>query len=293
MRYKKYIYFLITFSLFISSLFSKMQEGSCSQEQRGAYLKDIDNITDKGRELLNLLPNPALLLGILEKRHPYNFLLECDSPHYILVKTSIPYVYLAGIPGTNELNEIIKILNNFEKTVLICSEQLYPFFKKNGFDFQRRVFLEFDGYELDLDVAVPSNFYIKPIDTLDIFSKCNWFEFIVSCYGSIEQFFKEGFGFVLINDNNEIVSESYAISIGSGLCEIGIFTRPDHRGRQLSKIILNHIINECKTRDLKPQFSCNLENTAAIKLAMHSGFKIKKHYSFLRKTNKSAFIEYF
>ncbi len=247
--------------------------------------KKLFLIPEVYKQLIAKLPNQPILQGFLEDKHLYEILLiEDSSSPYIVIKSKAAHIYLAGIPTEDQLQVILKKISNYKTILLICEEHIQSFFLKNGFTLQPRIELEWFPCDKNNENPYPNGYAIKPIKDLNLFSQCNWFEFISSLYGNADQFLKYGFGYALVDEDNKPIAEAYAACVGHDLCEIGIVTHPDHRGKGYSTNVVYCLIDECIRRNLTPIWSCNWDNIASLKVAFKTGFKIKRYYSRLIKS---------
>lgn len=90
-------------------------------------------------------------------------------------------------------------------------------------------------------------------------------------FGSIENYFKNGIGFIFWDDTNQIVaSESHGLP-SKEYIEVGTITNENYRGQQLSTILCNHLIRYAIGRCLKPVWSCDEENFISWKVAEKQG----------------------
>jgi RimJ/RimL family protein N-acetyltransferase len=247
------------------------------------YLDTNTIIPDEQKTLFSALPNQPFIQGILEQIHPYQFLMEEEgtSP-FLLIKSLSTYAYLAGIPCQKALQEIATQLKACSGVSLICDERLHGFFIQEGFRLQPRIDLEYDPASQPAQREVPAGYTIRPINTLDLFKQCLWFDFISLLYGDAEQFLNRGFGYALVDEMGKPVAQSYAGCIGNGLCEVGVITDPAHQSKGYSTLVTEYLIAECLRRNLKPCWTCDTQNMASLKVALKSGFKIKGYYAFLK-----------
>lgn len=236
--------------------------------------KKIESITDWQKQALLRIQNNTITHAILEKNNPGD-IYSCKN--YIIVRSSGFYSLLVGELEQEEVESVIKFLNNLGKVNLICDQKYHHWFLLNKYQLCPRIELSY----INKTITIPTHQYeVKSIDDIDIFSKCVWFEFISTLYGNSENFFNNGFGVALFN-NNILISEAYAAFIGGGVCEIGIATHPDFQGKGIATLAVKHIISETIKRKLIPFWSCNYENSASLRVALKSGFEQIRYYAFL------------
>lgn len=235
------------------------------------------------KELCLSLPFQPLLQGMFEGIMPHQLLLidrDSQSP-YVLIKSTASYAYLAGFPSKEQLSKIVDELAEYAGVILICGESLQSYFVQHGFSIQPRMEFEYPiGHQI-IQKDLPVGFSIKPLD-IALFKQSSWFGFLSLVQGGAQRFLDIGFGFALVNDEGVSVAQAYGAFLGNGLCEIGVVTHPDYRGNGYILHPAIAVIQQCLARNLKPMWSCNSENVASYKTALKLGFKIKRHYAFLK-----------
>jgi RimJ/RimL family protein N-acetyltransferase len=230
------------------------------------------------------LPFQPLLQAMLQGVMPYEFLdvSNHDQNPYVLIKSTANYVYLVGKPNQDQLEAILLALSQHKGLALICDESLQSYFVQHGFSLQSRMEFEYAGNKELQQNDIPEGFQVQPLN-LALFKQSTWYGFIASIYAGPQRFLDKGFGFALVDDAGNSVAQAYGTFIGNGLCEIGIVTHPDHRGKGYIVYPAIAVIQECFARGITPVWSCNVENIASFKTAHKLGFKIKRHYVFLKK----------
>ncbi|MBX9838549.1 MAG: GNAT family N-acetyltransferase, partial [Silvanigrellaceae bacterium] len=113
-----------------------------------------------------------------------------------------------------------------------------------------------------------------------------WFACLSLAAGGSNNFLENCFGYALVDEQGNWLAQAYGAFIGGDECEIGIITHPDHRGKGYIFYPLYAVMQECLNQDLVPVWSCNTENIASLKTALKFGFKINRHYAFLKRFKK-------
>lgn len=273
----------------MSSLFSK--NGiyliiSCflMNEITVAIQNNVDRISENHKQVLAQLPCQALIQGMLEKRIPFHILHIEDEPASILMRSNRIGTILAGQPNVEQLQTILTLLSKYETVALICPQDLQPFFMEHGYRPQRRIAFEFVMQADQVAEPVcPEGYSVQAIDSIDIFKQCSCFSSKSILWGSAENFIKNSFGYVLVNQEGKVVAQAYAAWIGGGFCEIGVATQPEFQGKGFSTILTKYFLHECFRRNLIPLWSCNYGNIASVKVALKSGFNIKNYYAWMVK----------
>ncbi|WP_339229288.1 GNAT family N-acetyltransferase [Oceanobacillus sp. FSL K6-2867] len=127
---------------------------------------------------------------------------------------------------------------------------------------------------------LPGGFTIRKIskETIEMSShfKKSYYE---QYWDGISNFLKYGFGFCVINDDREVVSECTSIFIGQSFAEIDIVTQNQYAGKGFASILGELFIDKCSERGLTPGWDCDVNNISSIKLAAKLGFVKPVEYS--------------
>ncbi|KIV53083.1 GNAT family N-acetyltransferase [Aneurinibacillus migulanus] len=97
-------------------------------------------------------------------------------------------------------------------------------------------------------------------------------------WGSVSNFFKNGFGYCILH-KGKIVSECTSIFSSLQFSEIDIVTHEDYRGQGLASINAETFIDHCLENDIMPRWDCDILNKSSIKLAEKLGFGTPVKYS--------------
>ncbi|MBV8660795.1 MAG: GNAT family N-acetyltransferase [Candidatus Dependentiae bacterium] len=273
---------------YVSSIFSKQAEHSFDFDEnlRYQFIAEQNLVHQLDKNSFALLPFQPLLQGMLEGIHPYQLLLsdeQSESPYFV-IKSTASYVYIVGKPNQDQLDKIMNELSEFNGLVLICDESLHTYFVQHGFSLHPRIEFEYQFDHQVIQKEVPAGFTVKLLD-LQLFKQSPWFSFVSSLHASSKRFLEVGLGYALVDEQGISVAQAYGAMLGNGSCEIGIITHPDYRGKGYILHPVTALIQECLARGLTPVWSCNSENVASLKTALKLGFKIKRHYAFLKKFN--------
>ncbi|QYF83811.1 GNAT family N-acetyltransferase [Brevibacterium sp. PAMC21349] len=141
-----------------------------------------------------------------------------------------------------------------------------------------------DTYSTINKVKVPKDFIVKRIDEKIITESLEFNESYYNEYwGSVSNFLENGFGYCLLH-NDTVVSECTAIFSSSQFAEIDIATQNKYRKMGLAQNVAEIFIEHCIERNLKPNWDCDVNNFASIKLAERLGFENPIEYSvFVRR----------
>ena len=125
----------------------------------------------------------------------------------------------------------------------------------------------------------PREVELKPYDS-ELYEKVPWKEFHERVYGSKENFLKIAFGFYAI-ENGEVCSESEVAFSARGYAELGIITDDNKQRKGFAFATCVRTLEEIDKRGLTPIWSCDVANTASMKLAEKLGFVNPVEYSFV------------
>src|SRR5262249_20008072 len=103
---------------------------------------------------------------------------------------------------------------------------------------------------------------------------------IGSCWNSIEDFRKAGFGFC-VHDDRSIACSCTAEYVRAGRCGIGIEPVPAGRRRGFATAATQAFIAHCATRNITPHWDSWADNTPSISVAEKTGFRKIEPYSIL------------
>ncbi|SJN12842.1 probable acetyltransferase [Leucobacter sp. 7(1)] len=68
------------------------------------------------------------------------------------------------------------------------------------------------------------------------------------------------------------VGSSYPFEEDGALADMGVVTHPDHRGHGHARSVIRALARAALAADHEPQYRCQIDNTASVKLASRSGF---------------------
>jgi RimJ/RimL family protein N-acetyltransferase len=126
---------------------------------------------------------------------------------------------------------------------------------------------------------LPEGLDIRPIDR-QLLGRCEWREDIEFYCGSVDNFLVNGIGLALMQ-GDEIISETYATSLGDARAEIGAVTRAAQRGRGYAPIACAFLIQACAQRGYQAYWSCDADNAASARVARKLGFEREGAYQIL------------
>jgi RimJ/RimL family protein N-acetyltransferase len=105
-------------------------------------------------------------------------------------------------------------------------------------------------------------------------------EFIEKFWTSKDSFLKDGFGWV-IYDQNKPVSIFYTLCVVNKNSETDILTLPEYRGKGLASIAGNLILNTLEERDINMDWDVFEDNIPSVRIGEKFGFSPYFRYKFL------------
>ncbi|YCA43902.1 GNAT family N-acetyltransferase [Bacillus sp. JZ8] len=103
-------------------------------------------------------------------------------------------------------------------------------------------------------------------------------------WGSVHNFLRNGFGYCVVDRDQNILSTCTTIFRGGTFAEIDISTSPQHQGKGLATKVAHAFIKHCLQQQLMPRWDCDLNNESSKHLAKKLGFHTPKIYTiFARK----------
>jgi predicted GNAT family acetyltransferase len=104
---------------------------------------------------------------------------------------------------------------------------------------------------------------------------------------SLENFLLNGLGMCLMQDD-EIIVEAYASSLGKPYAEIGAITHEPFRGRGYAPITVAYLMAALEQRGYHAYWSCDTDNPSSARVARKLGFRVERAYEFLEYEAKNC-----
>jgi RimJ/RimL family protein N-acetyltransferase len=130
---------------------------------------------------------------------------------------------------------------------------------------------------------LPQGFRVQPIDhnllyqqTLTYHSQV--LEEIESCWTSVEQFGREGFGFWVITERNEVVCWCTAEYVSPGKCGIGIETIEAYQERGLATVTAHAFLQHALSLGWQIYWDTWQGNIPSVRIAENFGFQKQVDY---------------
>ncbi|QXJ21232.1 GNAT family N-acetyltransferase [Actinomadura graeca] len=213
-------------------------------------------------------PNLAFVHAALEGRIPARAWArhEGDEVSACLIATRSHFCFAAGDLTTDLMDGIYALLRDRPPVTLVypADQGVAP---AAGFGKAERI--QFSRAEPGgAAPAPPEGFELVRIDER-LFEKLNWRDMVLSIFGSAEGYVKHGYGFCLVQDGR-VAAEGHGV-VGGGLVELGGFTHPHYRRRNLYAAMSAQIIGYGAEHGLRPVLSCLAGNAASVAVARRIG----------------------
>lgn len=243
-------------------------------------------------EKVNLFPIIASVVYL--KQDGKIFVDNINNPKivFIIHKSSFSYLYtskeIIDYTGLFDFfssdNYIPQYFHIYDASAnLISSIQEYGKFNSK---IRKRMRMQgppcFDKFN-DIDM---NDYNVKSIDDIDSkeLSVFN-LSFIEKYWNSIDDFIKNGFGWVILMDNKP-VSIWYTLCVLNNNCETDILTLPEYRGKGLASITGYYILKTCIERNVNMDWDVFTDNIPSIKIGEKFCYKPYFYYNFLSIFNK-------
>ncbi|MFN8530241.1 MAG: GNAT family N-acetyltransferase [Anaerolineae bacterium] len=238
--------------------------------------------------LRDLFPSdqPAQLRfdGVLNGAFPGRLLTDDpDRPSWgVLQENVYGTIYLGGRFDADRLEEIVRLLRQDTAELLFGYwdaqhplADLFPdpLYRGAVYDCTERA----ADTPLAFDLTVPAGLQLRPFDE-ELLRQSADYDFHISLYGSEAETLANGVGFALLNEHG-IVSEAFAGLRVGNLIEVGVTTRPSHRGKGYATCVSAHLVLECERRGLQTYWNCNAQNTASLSIARTLGYQRQRIYN--------------
>lgn len=229
--------------------------------------------------------NAAAIYGVIECLLPGQVWVDdLVEPAACLILCNDPYCFMGGNPSNDIWNDFIFLLKKKADVRLQIHHDKNMYLQQKiltaGFSILAR-----REYKYNNVVDIPAienhtSYFIKKIANIEMFNQCQWKELIIDIYQDPHIYLKNGAGFILWDEEKQlVVSEAHGICSREFL-EIATITHESYRGQGLASIICNHIIHYAINNHLIPVYACNDDNIASWKVAEHNRMNNINRYNF-------------
>lgn len=224
--------------------------------------------------------NQAAIYGVIEGLLPGDVWVDkLDAPTSCLLICNDPYCFITGDVNAKIFEEYYALLKQKRNVRLQYEAQEKKDLLSYGFNLIPRREYKY------IDEHVPlyenkTKYSLKRIDTTAMFELCLWKDLILDIYKNAQNYLKNGFGFILWDEEKQlVVSEAHGICSTKWL-EVAAVTHENYRGQGLSTIVCNHLIHHAIQHNMRPVWGCNETNIASYKVAEHQGMHMVARYNF-------------
>ncbi|TDD76489.1 GNAT family N-acetyltransferase [Actinomadura rubrisoli] len=220
-------------------------------------------------------PNLAFVHAALEGKIPAKAWAqqEGDDVSACLIATQSPFCFAAGAITTDLVDEIFALLRDRPPVRLIFppGTEVIP---QHGFRKSERI--QFSRAEPGGNAFTPAEEFDLQRTDARLFEKLNWRDMVLSIFGSAANYLMNGYGFCLVRDGR-VAAEGHGV-VGGGLVELGGFTHPRYRHRNLYTAMSSQIIRYGAKHGLRPVLSCQADNEASVAVANRIGLATDFRY---------------
>ncbi len=197
--------------------------------------------------------------------------------------------YISGKPSDEFLNDIYSEMKsdfNGRRLVLITSDdRVKEFFRDKEVLSDSRAEYRYLSHrhfsETDID-----GFRIEQIDEKNL-AKIEGRIIPSFSWVSPEQFLKEGFGYIAL-DQGRVCAVSFSAAVSSDEIDIGVETHEDYRRKGLAAILAGRMCERILEAGKKPVWAHSISNLGSMNTALKCGFVQDKVNTVIRKTNSGG-----
>jgi len=197
--------------------------------------------------------------------------------------------YISGKPSDEFLNDIyLRMISNHNerRLILITSDDgVKDFFREKEVILDSRLEYSCLSHKC-IDETDINDFRIERIDEMNL-SKIEGRIIPSFSWESSEQFLKEGFGYVAL-DQGRVCAVSFSAAVSSDEIDIGVETHEDYRGKGLATILANRMCESILKVGKKPVWAHSTSNLGSMKTALKCGFVQGKVNTVIRKNDSGG-----
>jgi RimJ/RimL family protein N-acetyltransferase len=221
-------------------------------------------------------PDPVRLWAMLDGIISARLLADnAEAPTWVLLQELAEgTVYVGGEIAPELLGAAIHTLRQVQDVVIgawpdddFATELLPPAnFTGVAVDFTNR------SPEVDLVplTAVPTRYELRRIEPT-MAPLLDGFDYYIAMFGSVEAALQGTIGYCVLHEG-DIVAEAVAGPFARGTAEIGVGTKPQHRGLGLATAAAARVIQTCEELGCRPLWNAAQHNAPSVALARRLGF---------------------
>ncbi|MFI0405627.1 GNAT family N-acetyltransferase [Actinomadura sp. 3N508] len=214
-------------------------------------------------------PNLAFVHAAFEKKIPAKIWAqhEGDDASACLITTRSRFCFVAGAITSELMDEVCALVRGRPPITLIYPAG-HDVGLRRGFRKAERVQFSRHHDSNGTERAPRAEFDLHRVDAR-LFEKLNWRDMVLSIFGSAANYLRNGYGFCLARDGH-VAAEGHGV-VGGGLVELGGFTHPKYRHRNLYTAMSAQVIGYGAELGLRPVLSCQADNGASVAVAKRIG----------------------
>ena len=197
--------------------------------------------------------------------------------------------YISGKPSDEFLNDIyLRMISNHNerRLVLITSDdEVTDFFRDKEVLLDSRLEYSYHSHKFIGETDI-NDFRIERIDEMNL-SKIEGRIIPSFSWASPEQFLKEGFGYIAL-DQGQVCAVSFSAAVSSDEIDIGVETHEDYRGKGLAAVLSDTMCEHILEIGKKPVWAHSSSNLGSMKTALKCGFVQDKINTVIRKNDSGG-----
>lgn len=220
------------------------------------------------------------------------FVNNIENPTTAFLTSCGGFYCLVGSPGNNNFNDkVVDFLNNESNHIGFYALALFSLEWEKAFDKYQlinankiiRTYFQFVEHKFLENAREYNQFLDKDLEYRSLNEEISniyreeFYSYYKHVWDSNSHFINSGMGHFITKGSN-IISVCSSPYVGGGFAEIDIITIEDFKRRGFATKVGNEFINECRTKNILPNWCCHSENTASFYLAKKLGFeRISEH----------------
>lgn len=244
----------------------------------GLIISAVTACNSPGRIWVDDLSSPQTAF-IWDKAHSYYLVGSPDNEAYNLAVEGLIREQIMPEARKRELL-IFKLYGSLEVWQAIFKS----IFKDKRLDKRARRFYVFKSRKIDSwRDEIPDGFAMERIDARflnesNLKNRNVVIDEISSCWDSIDDYLKRGFGFALVHGGEEVACWCTAEYVSRDKCGIGIETLQKYQRRGFATLTACAFVDHCVSNDIAPHWDSWDDNIGSTKVAEKVGFELAEKY---------------
>ena len=206
---------------------------------------------------------------------------ESDDKEAVLFWHYCGFGYVSGNPSDHFLNEVYDLMESGLRRLLLITndDRVITYMNDHGVKIDQRIEYSYEG--ADPITINTERFRIVPIDKNNI-SRINGRIVPSFSWENDEQFLKNGFGFVAMEEDN-ICAVTFSSAVSDVAVDIGVETYEEYRKNGLAAALAQTMCGEIIKGGRKPVWSHAEANMGSRNTALKCGFKEERRVTTCQK----------